>query len=153
MLAARLAATCTVERLDLDLPVVLEAVPLDAVVVEGIRASALQKVLGIQALARALSSPEDLEQLYKSLAALWLELRFEWERHNTVSNFTLALSGEVDAPTMVKGATASMLLGWLETLLDPHDTEQLVAETCRMIDSLRPEIEDGTLVPMAQGRS
>jgi len=146
--AERLLATFTYARMDEMLNIVQEALPTGEEQAAELRAYARKKVGTVRALAVALGSPEDVDELYHSLASLWLELRFEWERHNTVANFGLAVTGESDPAVMTAGATISGMLGWLDELLSPSDIDRLVEKALGLLDGLRPSVADGSLRPV-----
>ncbi len=144
----RLRAAFTYARVDELLQVVHEALPTDEEQAEQLRMYINMKVQTVLALATALASPEDADELYKSLASLWLELRFEWQRHNNVANFGLAVTGVADPAVLTAAAAISGMLTWLEELLGPDDIECLVTKALGLLDDLRPAVAGGSLRPL-----
>jgi len=91
----------------------------------------------IQALAQALVHPEDEPELYPTIAALWLELRFDWQRHNEVMNY--AATRLTPLPRVVgHGAVTSGILARLEDLLLPQHREQLADHAIVLLEGVFP---------------
>ena len=143
--ADRLLATFTYARVDELLGVVNEALPMSEEQTNELRIYARRKVRTVRALATALVSPEDVEELYRFLASLWLELHLEWERHNAVANFGLVATGEVDSAILTAAGTISGMIGWLEELLSPSDIELLKEKALGLVDGIRLTVGVGFL--------
>ena len=83
------------------------------------------RVTAIRDLASAMPEPDDEIELYRTLAAYWLELRFEWQRNNEVMNYQTVLRGTAEPRVIAEGSVGSFLLSRIETLLDPAHLELL----------------------------
>jgi hypothetical protein len=91
----------------------------------------------IQVLAQALVTPEDEPELYPTIAALWLELRFDWQRHNDVMNYAATRTRPL--PRVVgHGAVSSAILARLEDLLLPEHRDQLAEHAIRLLQGVFP---------------
>lgn len=95
------------------------------------------RVAAIRDLASAMPEPDDEVELYRTLAAYWLELRFEWQRNNDVMNYQTVLRGTAEPRVTAEGSVGSFLLSRIETLLDPahldllsHFAVELLASEC-----------------------
>ncbi len=66
----------------------------------------------------ALGAEGDQEDFYRTLAAIWLELRFEWQRHNLVSNYGTVRHGYSAPLPLALASASSALMAQLESLLD-----------------------------------
>jgi hypothetical protein len=95
--------------------------------------NALETSRAVRDLANALSEPDDEEELYRVIAALWLQLRFEWQRHNDVMNYAAVVNSPLPA-VAAEGCIGSALLEQLESLLLP---EHLAAMSGYAIDLLK----------------
>lgn len=78
-------------------------------------------------LVDALGEPGDEEELYRTVTDLWLELKFEWARHNQVMNYQLIRKGEADPRVMARGGVCSHVIMALESLLRPRDIAGLTS--------------------------
>jgi len=78
--------------------------------------------------------------LYRSLAIVWLELRFEWQRHNLVADFDTSRTGGTELAVLVRASAASYLLQRIEVLLEREQLERLVATAMAIIDNLREDV-------------
>lgn len=78
-------------------------------------------------LVDALGDEEDEEELYRTITDLWLELKFEWARHNQVMNYQLIRKGEADPRVMARGGVCSHVIMALESLLRPRDIAGLTS--------------------------
>jgi hypothetical protein len=84
----------------------------------------IERSKAIQELARAVSESGDEEDLYRAIASLWLQLRFEWQRNNDVLSYGEVIG--IASPTLgAEGWLGSHLLHRLETLLLPEHVEAL----------------------------
>ncbi len=95
----------------------------------------------ISSLASAMSDPEDENELYRSLAALWLELRFQWQRHNLVANYDTMLKGSCAPIVLARASSASYMLNRIESLLVEEHREKLGDSAVEMLDRLREDVE------------
>ena len=95
----------------------------------------------IASLASAMSDPEDETELYRSLAALWLELRFQWQRHNLVANYDTMLKGGCAPIVLARASSASYMLNRIESLLVEEHREKLGDSAVEMLDRLREDVE------------
>ena len=85
-------------------------------------------------------APEDEQELYRSLAIVWLELRFEWQRHNLVANFDTSRTGSTEIAVLVRASAATYLLQRIEVLLEREQLECLAATATEIIDRLRFDV-------------
>ncbi len=95
----------------------------------------------IASLASAMSDPEDETELYRSLAALWLELRFQWQRHNLVANYDTMLKGGCAPIVLARASSASYMLNRIESLLIEEHRFKLGDSAVEMLDRLREDVE------------
>lgn len=98
----------------------------------------------IGSLADAMSDPADEGELYRSLAALWLELRFQWQRHNLVANYDTMLKGSCAPIVLVRASAASYMLDRIESLLATEHRERLGDSAVEMLDRLREDVESAS---------
>ena len=109
-----------------------------------LREHALTKLRGARELAHALGAPEDRDEFLGALAAFWLELRFEWERHNGVANYTVVRGGaEADPVVMARAALCSGLLALIEEIVPEHDVDALGRAAVALLDRARVELARG----------
>ena len=94
----------------------------------------------IRHLADAMNAPEDEEELYSGLAALWLELRLQWQRHNDVANYDLMRHGEAKSIDLVRGSMTSYLFERIESLLSPNHLDRLNEKALTLIDTIRDDV-------------
>ena len=103
----------------------------------------------------ALGAEPDEAELYRALAAAWLELRFEWQRYNMVVNYQVVRTGSFDQVPFVCAAMCSGVLGQVEELLDGDDRERLAGFAVELIHGAQHDLAerfgDGviSLSPMA----
>jgi hypothetical protein len=98
---------------------------------------AQERSAAIRTLAQALGQPENEAELYPAIAAFWLELRFDWQRHNEVMNYASARMMEL--PRVAgHGAVCSAILGRLEDLLLPEHRDQLAGHAIRLLEGVVP---------------
>jgi len=90
-----------------------------------IREYARSKIVAITELADALADPEDEDELYRSAAFLWLELKAEWVRYNQTMQYQVARRGEAEPTVFVKGSVCAQFLARIEPLLLPCDVDML----------------------------
>lgn len=94
----------------------------------------------IESLARAMPETEDEPELYRSLAALWLELRFQWQRHNLVANYDTVQRGECAPIVLVRASAAAGMLQRIEQLLTPAHRDRLGDSAIELLDRLRDDV-------------
>jgi hypothetical protein len=94
----------------------------------------------IRSLADAMSQPEDVEELYGALAALWLELRLQWQRHNDVVNYDLMRHGEAKPIEFVRVSLSSYYFQRIESVLQPDQVQRLSDKALSIIEGLRMDI-------------
>ena len=97
-------------------------------------------------LSTALADIEDEPDLYRSLAALWLELRFTWQRHNLVANYNTIRTGTCSPMVLVRASVASYLLDRMESLLERDHRDQLGDTAVQLLDVVRDDIERGAAI-------
>ncbi|MBL6720509.1 MAG: hypothetical protein ISQ08_03770 [Planctomycetes bacterium] len=96
-------------------------------IVEEMSAYATGKGDLVAELVDALGEAGDEEELYRTITDLWLELKFEWARHNQVMNYQLIRKGEADPRVMARGGVCSHVIMALESLLRPRDIAGLTS--------------------------
>lgn len=94
----------------------------------------------IRGLADAMQAPEDAEELYGGLAALWLELRLQWQRHNDVANYDLMRNGAARPIDLVRGSVSSYLFERIESLLSAEHLDRLNDKALTLIDTIREDV-------------
>jgi hypothetical protein len=105
-------------------------------------ALAVDRSRSVVDLADALPDAEDEEELYRVIAALWLQLRFEWQRHNDVLNY--AAVGETPKPELAaEGCMGSLMLERLEGVLFPTHLDTLSGYAFGLLAAV------GTRVPVS----
>ena len=82
---------------------------------------AVEKAEHVAELAVALPDAEDEADLYRSITQLWMELRFEWDRHNQVMNYQVMKGQDPDPHVQARGCVVSAVIASLEGLLDEED--------------------------------
>jgi hypothetical protein len=134
-LASRLLALANADDLELTVQEAATAVGLSTLDGERLVALSIERTTGIRELAQAVGQSGDEEDLYRTIASFWMQLRFEWQRNNDVMSY-----GEViDLPCPAIGAEAwlgSHLLDRLETLLLPAHLEALSHYAFELLGSL-----------------
>ena len=116
------------------------AVPMAEIDRATIEDDALRLCSQLRTFAAAMWAPDDEPSLYRSLAIVWLELRFEWQRHNLVASYDTAHSGNTELSVLVRASVATYLLQRIEMLLQPEELERLVATGMDIIDRLRADV-------------
>lgn len=151
-LAARVRDAASPARRDELLEAVLSQLPAETG--GALREQAADSVRALHDLAGALGDPEDSEDLYRSLAAFWLERRFEWERCNQVANYLLCRTGNEPPPLLLgRAAMASGVLAWIEELCSADQLRHLGQVTLELLDNIRPDVEAGRLGAPDAGES
>lgn len=109
-----------------------------------VRAHAHERIGALRGLARAMSEPDDLDELYRSLAAYWLELRAAWERCNQTANYHLIRTGDEPPPVLLAtAALSSAMLGMIEEMTSPEQLGQLGAVMLDLLERIRPDVAAG----------
>ncbi len=98
------------------------------------------KLDSMREMVEAMSHEDDAEELYHSLALLWLELKFEWTRYNQVMNYQVMSRGTAEPLVFAKGAVSSAYVGLLENVLDPADLEQLTELSAAPLEFGKPDL-------------
>jgi hypothetical protein len=119
---------------------IVEAVPLSPDQPELVLAESRELCAQIASLPRTLPTPEDKPESYRSLAALWLELRFQWQRHNLVANYDTVVKGERSPLVPVRASAASFMLQRIERLLPEAHRDRLRDAAVEVLDRLRDEV-------------
>jgi hypothetical protein len=115
----------------------LGRLPLSDAELTDLRLYAEERSSAIQTLAQALGQPEDEPELYPTIAALWLELRFDWQRHNEVMNYAAARMMPL-LRVAGCGAVSSAILTRLEALLLPRHLDELAGHAIRLLEEVVP---------------
>jgi hypothetical protein len=95
----------------------------------------------LRTLAQTLSDPEDEAELYPSLAAAWLELRFEWQRYNLIANYQTVRDGSCPPLVLARASLVSGILAQVEELLEEEHRQQLMSSAVGLLDELRADVE------------
>ncbi|MBC7542732.1 MAG: chemotaxis protein CheW [Candidatus Sericytochromatia bacterium] len=95
-----------------------------------------RKVADVILVARTL---DDEQELARTVAYIWCELKCEWVRYNQVMQYQLANTGEADPAIWLKGSVASGLLAALEPLLPPAQLEALDVMLSDPLQIARPD--------------
>lgn len=141
MLHEAIKEKASFDRMDEALKGTLEALNADEKVAQKLEAYMREKVQGIHDLADALSQAEDRDDLYRTLAHFWIELRVEWDRYNNVMNFQLTSTGEQDPLVVAKGTACSEILTWLEEVMEQEDLTAMADFCSEPLERIRAEIE------------
>lgn len=120
---------------------IIDEVALGEVERADVSSTTLSLCTQIASLASAMSDPDDETELYRSLAALWLELRFQWQRHNLVANYDTMLKGSCAPIVLARASAASYMLDRIESLLVAEHREKLGDSAVEMLDRLREDVE------------
>jgi len=131
----RLRAAAASGQLRADILATMDGLDLPEPVRARIEAYCERRTAGLMNLSETIKSPDE-DDFYRSLAALWLELRFEWQRHNLVSNYIAVRTGGCDLGSFVLAAASSGVLRFIEEHLDPTDRE--------IMDEFAAELIGGT---------
>lgn len=140
-LAAQLLRIADATIVAADIGAIAQSIDLDATARDMVVNDALRLCEDIQSLADAMNEVEDEPELYRSLAALWLELRFEWQRHNLVANYGTIRTGECPPLVLVRASAASYILQRIEALLARDHLDRLGDSAVSMLDVLREDVE------------
>jgi len=124
---------------------IAESVDLSAEERDSLVADAASLSAQILALASSLQDPDDELDLYRSLAALWLELRFTWQRQNMVANYDTIRTGTCAPIVLARASAASYLLMRLESLLAREHLDKLGDTAVELLDGLRTNVVTGNL--------
>lgn len=124
-----------------DIRSIAQSIELDEAAQAMVVNDALKLCDDISSLAEVMNEPEDEPELYRSLAALWLELRFEWQRHNLVANYGTIRTGECPPLVLVRASSASYVLQRIESLLARDHLDRLGDSAVTMLDVLREDVE------------
>ncbi len=106
----------------------------------GIEDDALRLCAELQSFASAMCGLDDEQELYRSLAIVWLELRFEWQRHNLVANYDTMRTGSTEIAVLVRASATRYLLQRIEVLLQREQLDRLVETATDIIDRLRTDV-------------
>lgn len=110
-----------IERVE---PMIVEA-ELPTELVAPVTAYLQSKIDALREYVDALGDPEDEEELYRSTAFWWLELKNEWARFNQVTQYRMIRLGEMSPTLQAKGAVCQEVLGRVERVLLPRDVAML----------------------------
>jgi hypothetical protein len=99
------------------------------------------KIAAVAELADALADPEDEDELYRSAAFLWLELKSEWVRYNQTMQYQVARRGEAEPTVFVKGAVCAQFLMRIEPLLLPCDVDMLTTMSAEPLQFGKADVE------------
>jgi len=124
-----------------DVRAITHSIELPAHSAEQVVADSLRLCEDINALAYAMNEGEDEPELYRSLAALWLELRFEWQRHNLVANYETIRSGTCPPMVMVRASATSYMLERIESLLERPHLDRLGDSAVDLLETLREDVD------------
>jgi hypothetical protein len=140
-LAAQLLRIADLDIITADTRAITDSVELDGLQREQVIVYATRLCADLHSLAQAMEEPEDEAELYRAVAAIWLELRFEWQRHNLVANYQTIRTGECPAALLARASAASYLLQRIEMLLARDHLNRLGDSAVDMLDTLRDDVE------------
>ncbi|WP_373064357.1 hypothetical protein [Gemmatimonas sp.] len=120
---------------------IADEVALVAIQREAVLTESAALCVQIQELALAMKDPEDEAELYRSLAALWLEMRFQWQRHNLVANYDTMLKGTCEPLVLARASAASYILGRIEGLLSQDHRDRLSDTAVELLEVMRADVE------------
>lgn len=140
-LAARLAHIADEAIIAADIREITQTVEISAPAANDVVQDGLRLCADINALAQAMYEGEDEPELYRSLAALWLELRFEWQRHNLVANYETIRSGTCPPLVLVRASASSYILQRIETLLAREHLDRLGDSAVDLLEVLREDVD------------
>jgi hypothetical protein len=140
-LASQLAQIANPDIITSDVRSITQSIELSADASDQVVADSLRLCADINSLASAMNEAEDEGELYRSLAALWLELRFEWQRHNLVANYETIRTGDCPPVVMVRASAASYVLQRIETLLAREHLDKLGDSAVDLLDVLREDVD------------
>jgi len=119
----------------------VEGIDLSDEVRDRLTAFAKRRTAGLGELTTTIS-PVSNADFYRALAAFWLELRFEWQRHNLVSNYHAIRTGGCHVASFMLAAAASSVLACIEQHLSDEDRA--------LMDGFAAELISGTHLALAQ---
>jgi hypothetical protein len=99
------------------------------------------KIAAVRELAGALGEPEDEAELYRSVAFLWLELKFEWVRFNQVMQYQTVRDGQASPLVFAKGSACADVLAKAEAVLSPRDVSTLTDISAEPLRFGRPDLD------------
>lgn len=140
-LASQLAHIADQTIISSDIRAITQSIDLSADASEQVVADSLRLCADINALADAMNEAEDEAELYRSLAALWLELRFEWQRHNLVANYETIRAGTCPPMVLVRASATSYVLQRIETLLAREHLDRLGDSAVDLLETLREDVD------------
>jgi len=140
-LASQLAHIADQTIISSDIRAITQSIDLSDDASEQVVADSLRLCADITALADAMNEAEDEVELYRSLAALWLELRFEWQRHNLVANYETIRSGTCPPMVLVRASATSYVLQRIETLLAREHLDRLGDSAVDLLETLREDVD------------
>lgn len=138
MLAPRLAEIGDPQALHAAIEEIADATQADAATRAELHDYAAARLAGIRALAESLGDPDDQLELYRTMAAFWLELRFEWQRHNEVMNYQTARTGTAVGRVVATAAIGSAILARIESLLAESHLQLLTSCALELLASAQP---------------
>ena len=138
MLASRLAEIGDPQALAATIEEIADAAGVAADSRAELHDYATARLEGIRALAASLDDPDDQLELYRTMAAFWLELRFEWQRHNDVMNYQLARHGAASALVVALASVGSAILARIESLLDARHLQMLTTYALELLTLAQP---------------
>lgn len=140
MLHEAIKEKASFDRMEEALKATVEAMEADEATAKRLDHYMREKVQGIHDLADALSQAEDRDDLYRTLAHFWIELRVEWDRYNNVMNFQLMSGGEQDPLVVAKGTACSEILTWLEEVMEEEDLSAMAEFCSEPLEKIREEV-------------
>ena len=114
----------------------LREVALDPATEATVRDYALGRVTAVRELAQAMPEADDEVELYRTVAAYWLELRFEWQRNNEIMNYQTVMRGHADPRVVAEGAIGSFMLARVEECLDVSHQELLTRYALSLLSEM-----------------
>lgn len=138
MLAPRLAEIGDPHALHATIEEIAGVIEADASVRTELHDYAHARLAGIRALAASLDDPDDQLELYRTMAAFWLELRFEWQRHNEVMNYQVAQRGRADGRVVATASIGSAILARIESLLAESHLQLLASYALELLAAAQP---------------
>jgi hypothetical protein len=85
-------------------------------------------------ICHALGAEGDEDDFYRTLAAFWLELRFEWQRYNLISNYETVRHGSSAPLPLALASASSALMARVESLLDEAALARLAEFAAQLIE-------------------
>ena len=115
----------------------LRDTPLEPVSESAVRDHVVSRIAAIRDLATAMGEADDEVELYRTVAAFWLELRFEWQRNNEIMNYQTVMCDHADPRVIVEGAIGSFMLSRLELCLDAVHLDMLTRYAMELLADVR----------------